>query len=106
MDVPVPLADLPVEARDVHLRWIIGNMFYVLSFTMGEGEPPADFDFPIPGARGGTHRTRYFGQLEGVTPRTKQLAQKAREKLGISMHDWLDDLVRREALSVLKIPDE
>jgi ubiquinone/menaquinone biosynthesis C-methylase UbiE len=100
-NAPLPLEHLPIEARDVNLRWIIGGTFYLIDFTVGEGEPPADFDFEIPGPRGGTHRTRYLGQLEGVKPQTKELAHKAREKLGVSMHDWLDDLVRREAGKVL-----
>lgn len=97
----LPLEHLPVEARDVNLRWIIGGTFYLIDFTVGEGDPPADFDFAIPGPRGGTHRTRYLGQLEGVKLETKELAHKAREKLGVSMHDWLDELVGREARKVL-----
>ncbi|MFA6963983.1 methyltransferase domain-containing protein [Bosea sp. (in: a-proteobacteria)] len=100
-NAPLPLEHLPIEAREVNLRWIIGGTFYLIDFTVGEGEPPADFDFEIPGPRGGTHRTRYLGQLEGVKPQTKELAHKARAKLGVSMHDWLDDLVRREAGKVL-----
>lgn len=97
----LPLEHMPIEARDVNLRWIIGGTFYLIDFTVGEGEPPADFDFEIPGPRGGTRRTRYLGQLEAVRPETKELAHKAREKLGISMHDWLDGIVKREALKVL-----
>ncbi len=94
---PLPLPDLPIEARNVHLRWIIGGTFYLIDLTVGEGEPPADFDFPIPGPRGGTRRTRYQGQLEGVTAQTKHLAQRAREKAGTSMHDWLERVVRDAA---------
>ena len=104
-DAPVPLEHVPVEARDVNLRWIIGGTFFLLDFTLGEGEPQADIDFPIPGPRGGTHRSRYFGRLEGVKPETKALAMQAREKLGISMHDWLDALVRQEAERVLRASD-
>lgn len=102
---PLPLEHLPIEARNVHLRWIIGGTFYLIDFSIGEGEPPADLDFAIPGVRGGSHRTRYFGQLEGVSLETKALALKAREKLGVSMHDWLDQLVRREAEKVLNEKD-
>ena len=69
---------------------------------MGEGELPANFDFQIPGVRGGTHKTRYYGNLEGVRPETKELAVRAREVLGISMHDWLDSLIEAEALKVLR----
>ncbi|MBT6113082.1 MAG: hypothetical protein HOH03_05700, partial [Candidatus Marinimicrobia bacterium] len=54
-------------------------------------------DFVIPGIKGGTLRTRYEGQLEGVTPETKRMAQDARERRKVSMHEWLDDVVRKAA---------
>ncbi|WP_300454560.1 methyltransferase domain-containing protein [Accumulibacter sp.] len=94
---PLPLEKLPVEARKTRLEWIIGGVFYVIDFVVGVGEPPADLDFPIPGMRGGTHRTRYYGQLEGVTPEAKRLAAAARAATGKSMHQWLDDVVREAA---------
>jgi ubiquinone/menaquinone biosynthesis C-methylase UbiE len=53
-----PLAALPVGARDVCLRWILGNAFYVIDFQVGEGEPPVDLDLPIPG-KGDSLRSRY-----------------------------------------------
>ena len=93
----IPLDKLPVEARKTRIEWIIGGVFYVIDFTVGEGEPQADFDFAIPGVRGGTHRTRYYGQLEGVTPEAKRLAYEARAKTGKSMHQWLDEVVREAA---------
>ena len=94
---PLPLDKLPIEARKTRIEWIIGGVFYVIDFEVGVGEPYADFDFPIPGVRGGTHRTRYFGHLEGISPATKQLAQSARAKTGKDMHQWLDDVVREAA---------
>lgn len=93
----LPLEHMPVEARDVVIEYIIGGVFYLLSFTAGVGEPTADFDFEIPGARGGTHRTRMYGQLEGVSAEVKELAQRARAKRDISMHRWLDEAVREAA---------
>jgi ubiquinone/menaquinone biosynthesis C-methylase UbiE len=93
----VPLAQMPIEAREVRLRWVIGGVFYLIDFKVGVGEPEADFDFEIPGPRGGTYRTRHLGQLEGVSPETKRLAEQAREKAGVSMHKWLDEVVRRAA---------
>jgi ubiquinone/menaquinone biosynthesis C-methylase UbiE len=95
---PLPIEDIPVEARDVAIEFIIGGVFYLISFTVGEGEPTAKLDLEIPGARGGTHRTRMYGQLEGVTAATKELALKARAKRGTSMHKWLDEVVRQAAL--------
>ncbi|MDO9468952.1 MAG: methyltransferase domain-containing protein [Thiobacillus sp.] len=101
----LPLDKLPVEARKVRLEWIIGGVFYVIDFVVGEGEPVADFDFAIPGVRGGTHRTRYHGHLEGITPDAKRLAYEARAKTGKSMHQWLDDVVREAAQRDLGKPD-
>lgn len=97
----VPFTSLPVEARKVKCEWIIGGVFYLIDFEVGEGEPFADFDFIIPGVRGGTHRTRFFGQLEGVTTETRDLAWKARERLGISMHEWLDDVIGKASRDIL-----
>lgn len=102
---PLPLDKLPVEARKTRLEWIIGGVFYVLDFVVGEGEPKADFDFPIPGVRGGTHRTRFYGQLEGITPEAKRLAYEARAKSGKSMHQWLDDVVRQAAMRDIGLND-
>lgn len=94
---PLPIDKLPVEARKTSIQWIIGGVFYLIDFEVGEGEPYADFDFPIPGPRGGTHRTRYYGHLEGVTPEAKRLAYEARARTGKSMHQWLDEVVRAAA---------
>lgn len=93
----LPLQHLPVSCREVKLEWIIGGVFYVLEYRVGDGEPFADLDFEIPGIRGGSHRTRYHGVLEGVTAEAKSLAQQASAKSGKSMHRWLDDVVRSAA---------
>lgn len=97
----LPLEEMPIEARNVRLRWVLGGVFYLIDFDVGSGEPQADFDFEIPGARGGTYRTRYEGRLEGVTPKTKQLAERAAEKEGLSRHKWLEKVVREAALEGL-----
>ena len=102
---PLPLDKLPVEARKVSVEWIIGGVFYLIDFVVGEGQPRADFDFPIPGVRGGTHRTRLYGQLEGVSPETKEFALAARAKTGKSMHRWLDEVVLAAARKDLGAAD-
>jgi ubiquinone/menaquinone biosynthesis C-methylase UbiE len=101
---PLPLETIPECARDVCLRWIIGNCFYVIAFTKGEGPPPLNLDLQHAGRRGGSMRTRYFGRLEGVSPETKRLAQEAAQAAGVSMHQWLDTLVRGEAERILDGP--
>ena len=93
----IPFADIPVEAKNVHVRWVIGGVFYIIDFVVGDGQPKGNFDYPIPGPRGGTLRTRYLGQLEAVTPETKELAHKARILKGLSMHDWLEQTVKDAA---------
>lgn len=93
----VPIEHIPVEAREVVVRWVIGGVYYLIAFTVGEGEPQADFDLEIPGRRGGTLRTRYDGRLEGVTLETKRLAAQAVERSGKSVHEWLTDVVREAA---------
>jgi len=68
---------------------------------VGEGFPPVDMDLPHQGWRGGTLRTRYYGRLEGVTPQARELAVKAASAKGVSVHEWLDALVRKAAESDL-----
>ncbi len=94
----LPLAELPVSARNVSVEWIIGGVFYLICFTKGDGVPFANLDFPIPGARGGTHRTRYYGKLEGVSPAVVALAKEARAARGVSMFDWLEEAIRFAAM--------
>ncbi len=96
------LAALPVDARNVSISWILNGAGFCLEFEVGEGEPDADFDFAIPGVRGGTLRTRYYGKMEGVSPETKRLVHEAREKLGISMYDFLNRTLQETSKQILK----
>lgn len=93
----VPFEDIPVEARKVTIQWVIGGVFYLIDFQVADGEPTADFDYEIEGVRGGTLRTRLEGELEGVTKEGKELAYKAARAKGLSMHKWLDSLVKEAA---------
>lgn len=102
----VPLATLPESACDVIVRWIIGNCFYVIAFRKGEGLPPLNLDLPHQGWRGGTMRSRYFGVLEGVTVEAKALAKQAALQSGMSVHAWVDRLVKAEAAAVLRGPKD
>jgi SAM-dependent methyltransferase/uncharacterized protein YbaR (Trm112 family) len=96
-----PLHLLPVTATEVRLEYIMMGAFYVIDFRVAAAPPLPDYHMRIPSSRGGSHWTRYFGQLEGVSDEAKQLAQEARTKSGLSMHDWLDRVVRSAALSQL-----
>lgn len=92
-----PLEHVPECARDAAVRWMIGGAFYLIDFRVGQGPPTVDLDLPIHGRRGGTHRTRYYGRLEGVTPEARRLAEEAADAAGLSIHEWLDRAVRAAA---------
>lgn len=94
---PLPLGSLPTCARDVNVRWIMANCFYVITFKKGDGPPPLNLDLVHQGWRGGSMRSRYYGVMEGVTPEAKELAKQAAARCGVSLHEWLDRLVRKEA---------
>ncbi|WP_092954690.1 methyltransferase domain-containing protein [Falsiroseomonas stagni] len=89
-----PIALLPPTARQVRLDWILGNCFWVISFTAGEGLPPINPHVPHKGRRGGTMWTRHHGVLEGVTPETRQRVESAAGAAGLSVHDWLEANLR------------
>jgi SAM-dependent methyltransferase len=92
-----PVSRIPAAARNVGLEWVFGGVFYVIAFDVSKKDLEFNLDLPIPGRRGGTHRTRYFGKLEGVRLDAKAMAQAASEATGRSMHDWLDAVVREAA---------
>lgn len=99
----VPLDVLPVSARQVEVRWIMANCFYVVTFRKGDGPPPLDLDLPHQGWRGGTMRSRYYGVMEGIHPETKEMAHKAAAAAGLSIYEWLDQQVRTGAEATLRL---
>ena len=90
-----PVEHLPVVARDAACRWILSGAFYVIDFTVGEGEPPLDIDVEFPGWRGGSHRTRYFGRLDGVDPGLRQRIVESAAQEGVSLTAWLERELKR-----------
>ncbi len=100
-DLDNPLELIPVEARNVGIRWILGNVHYVVDYEVGEDEPKGNFDLEIPGKRGGTFNTRYFGKIEGITIETKKLVQDAVDLSDSSAHKWIDKTLHKEAKKFL-----
>ena len=91
---PAPIELLPEKALDVNLSWILGNCFYLVSFEVSKTGPFMNMDVPHKGRRGGTMRTRYFGQLEGVTEESKRFVLEDSERLGMSIQEWLESAIR------------
>jgi len=90
-----PLECLPPNSQEVCVRWVLGEAFYVIDYRVSEGLPFLNLDLPIPGKRGGTHRTRYYGALEGINPETKEKMEQAASKEGISLHEWLERTIKK-----------
>jgi len=91
----IPLALLPDSAREVRVSWELSNCFYVIEFSVASGPPTIDIDVPHVGTRGGSIRTRYFGQLEGVDPALRDRVYTEAERLGMSRVDFLETLLRK-----------
>jgi SAM-dependent methyltransferase/uncharacterized protein YbaR (Trm112 family) len=89
-----PLDKVPVNARDVTCRWILNGSFYLIAFEVGQGEPQLDLDLEFPGWRGGSHRKRYFGRLEGVSPQLRDVIIKQAASEGLSISAWLEQTLR------------
>jgi ubiquinone/menaquinone biosynthesis C-methylase UbiE len=90
-----PVELLPICARDVACRWILNGAFYVIDFTVGQGEPALDLDVEFPGWRGGSHRTRYYGKLDGVAPELREQVVEQAAREGLSLTAWLERALKR-----------
>lgn len=90
-----PIEMIPPNSQEVRLRWILGNAYYVIDYRVTDGEPKLNMDLPIQSRRGGTHRTRYFGLLEGVHPETKAKVKKVAAASGLTESEWLDQALRK-----------
>lgn len=89
-DSDVPLGHLPETCKKVNVTWILGNCFYLVDYEVSDNLPYMNIDVPHKGSRGGTIRTRYFGQLEGVDPKLKADVIEAAASKGESVHRWLE----------------
>ena len=97
----IPLDLLPHNISNVSLSWIMQNTFYIIEFTKSK-LPCCNFDLPLPGTRGGSFNTRYYGHIEGVSSDTKNLAIEAIKKSKKSAFEWLDSVISEHAKTQLK----
>lgn len=88
-----PLNQLPHGALDVQLNYVLGNCFYLIGFTSGKAFPHMNLDVAHKGSRGGSARTRYFGQLEGVSPETRARLYAKAKSLDTSAHALLEKIL-------------
>lgn len=90
----VPLSLIPDTARSVQLTWELGNCFYIIEFTVSDKPLQLNIDVPHIGRRGGSIRTRYFGQLEGVDPALRDRIYAEAERQGLSRVEYIESLLR------------
>lgn len=89
-----PVHLLPECANTVHVSWVLENCFYFIDFTKDLHFPSIDIDVPHIGERGGSIRSRYYGRLEGVTLEARAIAKAEAQRQGISIHKWLDGVIK------------
>ncbi|QNB14542.1 methyltransferase domain-containing protein [Paraburkholderia tropica] len=88
-----PIDLLPFSAVNPKLSWVLGNCFYVIEFEKDTNGPSINPDIQHVGRRGGSMRSRYFGQLEGVDPGLKDQVLRAAADKKMSVADWLAQAV-------------
>lgn len=90
-----PLSLLPDTAKSVTLTWELDYYFYVIEFVVSDNAPHINIDIPHIGKRGGSIRTRYFGQLEGIDPALRDKLYAEAETQGISRVAYLESLLEK-----------
>ena len=88
-----PMDQLPPNAINIGLQYELGNCFYIISFTVNSDLPYMNIDIEHKGVRGGTARTRYFGQVEGVTVSAKEKIYRVARERNVSAHRLLSELI-------------
>ena len=92
-DLEPPLDLLPSSAKSVKLDWVINNCFYMIEYIKGS-EWNVDIDIPHVGRRGGSIRTRHFGQLEGIDPVLKEKFYKTITANNNSRVEVIENLIK------------
>jgi len=98
----IPIEHIPENARDVTIKHVANGTFYIIKYSIGKGLPYLNSEIEFPGERGGTYRTRYYGNLESVSPKIKELMKKAAKKSGKNYHQWLEEAILEKAKDLTK----
>lgn len=87
------IGNLPFEAVEPSLSWVLGNCFYVIDFAKRSGGPLIDPDVPHVGWKGGSMRTRFAGRVEGISPELRERLYTHARTSGSSVHALLEEAV-------------
>jgi ubiquinone/menaquinone biosynthesis C-methylase UbiE len=89
----VPMDSLPDTITDAEVSWILQGCFYVIQFRASHKQIEIDVDVPHIGSRGGSIRTRYYGQLEGINPEIKTRIYAEAQRRSISRVEFIEKLL-------------
>lgn len=90
-----PLEFIPESARSVNLSWDVGYCFYIIDYTVSSELLPINIDVPHVGLRGGSIRSRYYGQLEGINPLLKEKLYCVAKQKGLSRVELLERIIKQ-----------
>ena len=84
---------LPDCVHKLKLEWILNDIIYLLSFNVLKEERKTKFDMVIPGERGGSINSRFYGKLEGVSLETKLKFIEFSKKSSKSRKELLEEII-------------
>jgi len=91
-DSSPPLSSIPEYVDDFKLQYIFHNCFYLVTYRKIENHN-INIDVPHEGYRGGSIRTRFYGQLEGIDPKLRDALYDAAKSLRMSRVALLQELI-------------
>jgi len=90
-----PYHFIPPFVDNFKLQYLFNNCFYLVTYNKGIA-PNIDVDVVHAGKRGGSLRTRYFGQLEGVDPELRDRIFEKAAQAGVSRVEFIESVLRAE----------
>jgi SAM-dependent methyltransferase len=87
-----PLSAIPPYVEDFKLQYVFNNCFYLVTYRKTDNHN-INIDIPHKGLRGGTIRTRFYGQLEGINPSLRDAVFDTAKSLGISRVALLEKII-------------
>jgi ubiquinone/menaquinone biosynthesis C-methylase UbiE len=89
-----PLRYLPPYLSEFRLEYILNNCFYLVTYIK-EAACSINIDVPHIGRRGGSIRSRYYGEIEGISPELKDQLYAKALAMNLSRVELLEEILRR-----------
>ena len=102
----LPIDSLPPTVAQAKISWILQGCFYIIEFVSSHRDIEVDIDVPHVGIRGGSIRTRYYGQLEGISPEMKARIYEEAQRLKLSRVEFLERLLQSGLANLLPMTSD